>query len=67
MKECAGLMVVQSSSHLNGKELLNRIENARNEMNDLAVNFGVTHHLTVAKSQEFDVIMNEYMLHTMFR
>lgn len=56
------MYVAQRADHLKGNDILIKIENTRNEMNELATIFGVTHQLTVAKSQELDLILNEYML-----
>jgi len=43
------------------KVLYNRISKVKAELHDLVKNFGIVHELTVAKSQELDVVVNEYM------
>lgn len=43
------------------KKIHNRVNKARAEMHELAQHFGLVHELTVAKSQELDVMINEYM------
>lgn len=48
--------------NVNNESLQARIENARKEMTELKEVFGLTHTLTVAKSQELDHYLNEYML-----
>ena len=56
------MQVAQATDQLQSNDILIKIENTRNEMNELASVFGVTHQLTVTKSQELDLILNEYML-----
>jgi len=55
------MQVAQSMNQLKENDVLSRIEKTRNEMNKLAGVFGLTHQLTVAKSQELDSILNGYM------
>lgn len=43
------------------KVLYNRISKVKSELHDLVKNLGIVHELTVAKSQELDVVVNEYM------
>jgi len=55
------MQVARSITQLKENDILKRIENTRNEMNKLASIFGLSHQLTVAKSQELDLILNDYM------
>jgi len=43
------------------KKLYEKIIQGKEEMNELAEVFGITHELTVAKSQELDLLIYEYM------
>lgn len=43
------------------KVLYNQISKVKSELHDLVKKFGIVHELTVAKSQELDVVVNEYM------
>lgn len=43
------------------KELYEKMIRTKEEMNELAKLFGVNHELTIVKSQELDLILNEYM------
>ncbi len=42
--------------------LYERITKVKGELHELVKNFGIVHELTVAKSQELDVVVNEYMI-----
>ncbi|MDO4924071.1 MAG: aspartyl-phosphate phosphatase Spo0E family protein [Turicibacter sp.] len=43
--------------------LYDRIIKVKAELHELVKNLGIVHELTVAKSQELDVVVNEYMTH----
>ena len=43
--------------------LYDQITKTKAELHELVKNFGMVHELTVAKSQELDVVVNEYMTH----
>lgn len=42
--------------------LYERITKIKGELHELVKNFGILHELTIAKSQELDDVVNEYML-----
>lgn len=43
------------------KALYPKMLHLKQEMKGLADSFGITHELTVLKSQELDLILNQYM------
>lgn len=43
--------------------LYDRITKVKAELHELVKNLGIVHELTVAKSQELDIVVNEYMTH----
>ncbi|CUM97583.1 MULTISPECIES: aspartyl-phosphate phosphatase Spo0E family protein [Turicibacter] len=45
----------------NSKDIYNRITTIKAELHELVKTFGMVHELTVAKSQELDLVVNEYM------
>ena len=45
----------------NSKDIYNRITTIKAELHELVKAFGMVHELTVAKSQELDLVVNEYM------
>ena len=54
------------STHTTSNEaqiLYARITKVKAELHELVKNLGMVHELTVAKSQELDVVVNEYMTH----
>lgn len=55
------MQVARSTYHIQSNDIRSKIENTRNEMNELAEQYGMFHQLTVAKSQELDLFLNEYM------
>jgi len=42
--------------------LYERLTQTKAELHELVKKFGIVHELTVAKSQELDLVVNEYML-----
>jgi len=42
--------------------LYERLTQTKAELHELVKTFGIVHELTVAKSQELDLVVNEYML-----
>lgn len=51
-----------SATSTETKMLYDQITKIKAELHELVKNFGIVHELTVAKSQELDVIVNEYMI-----
>lgn len=54
------------STHTTSNEaqiLYARITKVKAELHELVKNLGMVHELTVAKSQELDLVVNEYMTH----
>lgn len=45
----------------NSQDIYNRITEIKAELHELVTTFGIVHELTVAKSQELDLVVNEYM------
>ena len=43
------------------KVLYSQISKVKSELHELVKKFGIVHELTIAKSQELDVVVNEYM------
>lgn len=52
-----------STTSTETKMLYDRITKIKAELHELVKNFGMVHELTVVKSQELDVVVNEYMTH----
>ena len=52
-----------STTSTETKMLYTRYLRVKAELHELVKNFGMVHELTVAKSQELDVVVNEYMTH----
>lgn len=51
------------SSDFGGKcDIDEKIAQSKNEMKELSESFGILHERTIAKSQEIDRLMNQYML-----
>lgn len=42
-------------------EIYKKITSIKSELHELVQTFGIVHELTVAKSQELDTVVNEYM------
>lgn len=45
----------------NSQDIYKRITEIKAELHELVSKFGMVHELTVAKSQELDLVVNEYM------
>lgn len=54
-------MVTISQKTSQEKSIHDKLVRVRMEMYELEESFGMIHELTVAKSQELDVVINEYM------
>ena len=48
-------------------KIYEKLTQTKAELHELARTFGIVHELTVAKSQELDLVVNEYMRYTAFQ
>jgi len=55
------MMNLEDQSYPTVTRLNEKINNLKNEMYELAQEFGFCHELTVAKSQELDNLLNEWI------
>jgi len=54
-------MMIKTKVHQS--ELYEKLIRTKEELYELVKKFGIVHELTVAKSQELDLVVNEYMIH----
>ena len=60
-------MIVAKQTTLNHATMLyEKLTQTKAELHELAKTFGIVHELTVAKSQELDLVVNEYMNNASF-
>ena len=57
-----GIEKVENQVVKNSNSLCERIIQEKEEMNELAEVFGISHELTVAKSQVLDLLIYEYII-----
>ena|GEM_PF-2978121 len=53
-------MIMKKETHQS--ELYDKLTQTKAELHELVKEFGIVHELTVAKSQELDLVINEYMI-----
>ena len=53
-------MMIKTNVHQ--AELYDKLTQIKAELHELVKHFGMVHELTVAKSQELDHVINEYMI-----
>ncbi|MGL4335337.1 MAG: Spo0E family sporulation regulatory protein-aspartic acid phosphatase [Turicibacter sp.] len=56
------MKIIQQEETIGTKEeIYKQITSIKSELHELVQTFGIVHELTVAKSQELDLVVNQYM------